>query len=115
MKYHRGFEPYIVGTKKDIPLYDTAFVGRVQNKISHLLMFHAVGFVCIYYAKIKSTFIVDEKLFQLNVRKFDKMKFHCRLDFLVLPDVFTIHLPHPSASSDIEYKRYSFKFLMGPK
>ena len=43
VSWNRGYEPYIVGIKDDLPSYNTAFVGRYMDKISHLLHVHAMG------------------------------------------------------------------------
>ena len=47
VSYKLNYEPYIVGTKQDLPLYNTSFLGRVQDKVSHLLMIAALQLVTI--------------------------------------------------------------------
>ena len=39
-----GYEPYIVGVKKTMPVFNEAFIGRIRDKIHHALMVHALGY-----------------------------------------------------------------------
>ncbi|XP_066945439.1 xylosyl- and glucuronyltransferase LARGE2s-like isoform X2 [Macrobrachium rosenbergii] len=41
--WEQDFEPYIV-VRKDIPEYDTRFVGFGWNKVSHIMELHVIGF-----------------------------------------------------------------------
>ncbi len=39
------FEPYIVGDKRKMPVFDARFLGRIRNKTSFIRELHAMGYV----------------------------------------------------------------------
>ncbi|MCL4113662.1 UNVERIFIED_CONTAM: hypothetical protein GTU68_067369 [Idotea baltica] len=43
VEWKQDFEPYIV-VKKDVPAYDTRFVGFGWNKMSHIMELHVIGY-----------------------------------------------------------------------
>lgn len=47
MFWEEDFEPYIV-VKKDIPQYDTRFVGFGWNKVSHIMELAVQGYVLLF-------------------------------------------------------------------
>ncbi|GLH01119.1 Glycosyltransferase-like protein LARGE1 [Gryllus bimaculatus] len=56
VQWEPDFEPYIV-VRKDIPEYDTRFVGFGWNKVSHIMELEAQGFECLKI--LKNEFVKD--------------------------------------------------------
>ena len=54
-----GYEPYMVGDRSKVPLYNETFVGRGRNKMAHSLAVHVQGYV-ISQTKWPSTRVFGE-------------------------------------------------------
>ena len=43
-----GYEPYMVGDRSKVPLYNETFIGRGRNKMSHSLTVHVQGYAFVF-------------------------------------------------------------------
>lgn len=56
MKWEPDFEPYVV-VRKDVPEYDSRFMGFGWNKVSHIMELEANGYE---FVVLPNTFIVHK-------------------------------------------------------
>ena len=89
------YEPYVVISMAQMPLYDERFVGYGKNKIQHVSHLRRMGYLLCGNQNLRRGFGASSST--------PSTRRHTGYMFAVLPRHFLIHVPHPRSGSKKEW------------